>query len=323
VGSEVDLLFADDGRLRAVWRFLLGVLAAFLANFLAVGIAESVAHDRLRLLDAIYRPTTLLFLLAGFALLLISADQVHEGLLRAMGLGAVRGWVRQAALGVAIGAGLVAIAVAWIAIAGDLHVNIALSSHTLVLMAVELFILVTGAMAEELMFRGYPFHRLLEIAPAPVAVVIMSVLFAVAHAGNPHASRMAMVNTFAIAVLLSVAYLRTRALWLPWGIHFAWNTALGMVFGLPVSGLTDFAVIVRTRAVGPRWVTGGAYGIEGSVVGTVVILLGFVPLVWLTRKWAGGPVSQNAGETGVGQPQPRKWDEQDSPDQNSAGRIQM
>ncbi|MBZ5630038.1 MAG: CPBP family intramembrane metalloprotease [Acidobacteriia bacterium] len=305
---------SDDGRLRPVWRFLLGALAAFVANFLAIGIAESASHGRGRLLEAIYRPTTLLLLLAAFALLLIAVDQVHEGLPRAMGLGRFSGWLRQAGLGMAIGTASVCVAVAWIAAAGDLAVKVGFGAHTLTLALAVLFTLATGAMAEETMFRGYPFHRLLEAAPAPVAVVIMSALFAAAHGGNPHASKLAMVNTFAISVLLCVAYLRTRALWLPWGIHFAWNAALGTVFGLPVSGLTEFAVIVRTQARGPRWVTGGAYGIEGSVVGTIVILLAFAPLLLLTRKYqmenphsvspprcASGQAPP--GETRVGQPQ--------------------
>ncbi|MBZ5567843.1 MAG: CPBP family intramembrane metalloprotease [Acidobacteriia bacterium] len=302
---------SDDGRLRPAWRFLLGALAAFVANFLAIGVAESAAHGRLRLLEAVYRSTTLLLLLAAFALLLIAADQVHEGLLRAMGLGRFPGWLRQAGLGMAMGTALVCVAVAWIAATADLAVKVDLGARTLTLAMAELFILATGAMAEEMMFRGYPFHRLLEAAPAPLAVVVMSALFAAAHGANPHASKLAMVNTFAISVLLCVAYLRTRALWLPWGIHFAWNTVLGTVFGLPVSGLTDFAVIVKTRARGPRWVTGGAYGIEGSVVGAIVILLGFIPVLLLTRKDAAALAH------------PGHWDEQGSPDPSSTGRIQM
>ena len=95
-----------------------------------------------------------------------------------------------------------------------------------------------------------------------------------------------------IFLLLLFIVPRTGALWMSWGIHFAWNTALGLVFGLPVSGLTDFAVILRTRASGPRWVTGGAYGIEGSVVGTVVILLGFIPVILLTRRCTRGRVGE-------------------------------
>jgi hypothetical protein len=199
-----------------------------------------------------------------------------------------------------------------------------------------LFILATAAMGEELMFRGYPFQRLLEATGPVIAVVIMSFLFAIAHGGNPHASRLAMVNTFAIGTLLCIAYLRTRALWMPWGIHFAWNAVLGLVFGLPVSGLTDFAVVVKARASGPRWITGGAYGIEGSVVGTIVIVLGFIPVVLLTRgRTSAGqqlppehsyPVSAPPGDTGQAnvQPdvaQPGEWEQNES-DQHSPRRIQ-
>ena len=68
-------------------------------------------------------------------------------------------------------------------------------------------------------------------------------------------------------VLLAAAYLRSRALWLPWGIHLAWNAVLGVGFGLPVSGLTQFAVVVQGTAQGPEWLTGGGYGLEASVVG--------------------------------------------------------
>ena len=284
----MSLWLDNQGRVRPGWRFLLGVVVAVIANFIAIGVAGPLSHGAARLLEALYRPLTLILLLGGYLLLLMSADQVHERLFYAMGLGKFSGWFRQALWGIAIGTALTVVAVLGIAISGDLRtVSFSISKHALGLALVELFILSTAAMGEEMMFRGYPFHRLAEAVGPVLAVVVMSLLFGFAHRGNPHTSSLAMVNTCAIGALLSTAYLRTGALWMPWGIHFAWNTALGLVFGLPVSGLTDFAVILRTRASGPRWVTGGAYGIEGSVVGTIVILLGFIPVVLLTRKCAG------------------------------------
>jgi membrane protease YdiL (CAAX protease family) len=280
----VTLWHDDQGRLRPGWCFLLGIIVALIANYIAIGVAGPLSHRSTKLLELIYRPLTTVLLLAGYALLLMSADRVHERLLAAMGLGRFPAWVRQAAWGLAIGASLVTLAVVWIVVFGDLSaVTLTISSRTLGFAAGELFVLAAAAMGEELMFRGYPFQRLLEATGPVVAVIVMSSLFAFAHGGNPHASKLAIVNTFAIGALLCVAYLRTGALWMPWGIHFAWNTALGLVFGLPVSGLTEFAVLVRTRATGPLWVTGGAYGIEGSAVGTIVIVLGFVPVLLLTR----------------------------------------
>ena len=88
-----------------------------------------------------------------------------------------------------------------------------------------------------------------------------------------------LVNTVAIGILLSIVYLRTRALWLPWGFHFAWNTVLGLVLGLPVSGLRLFNVAVHGAASGPKWLTGGSYGIEASAPGALAIGVGLL-IAW-------------------------------------------
>ena len=94
-------------------------------------------------------------------------------------------------------------------------------------------VVIFGALAEELMFRGYPFQRLVEgIGPTGV-IFVFSVLFGVVHLSNPGETVWGLINTVAIGVLLSVAYLRTHALWLPWGIHFAWNGTLGLILDCP------------------------------------------------------------------------------------------
>jgi hypothetical protein len=88
-----------------------------------------------------------------------------------------------------------------------------------------------------------------------------------------------LINTVLIGVLLSIAYLRTRALWLPWGIHLGWNTTLGLLFGLPVSGIRLFNVVIRTSVTGPRWLTGGDYGLEASLPCVLTLVVGIVA-VW-------------------------------------------
>jgi hypothetical protein len=112
----------------------------------------------------------------------------------------------------------------------------------------------------------------------------------VLHLLNPAAGRWGIANTILIGILLSVAYLRTRALWLPWGIHFGWNTTLGFLFGLPVSGFRFFNVVRHTDATGPTWLTGGSYGVEASATGTVVIALGLLLVSVLPLKKLPQPV---------------------------------
>jgi hypothetical protein len=83
-----------------------------------------------------------------------------------------------------------------------------------------------------------------------------------------------------------VAYLRTRALWVCWGWHFAWNASMCVLFGLPVSGITQFSPVIQSNTVGPVWMTGGDYGPEASAVTAIVILIGIFVVYRTTRKLA-------------------------------------
>jgi membrane protease YdiL (CAAX protease family) len=86
-------------------------------------------------------------------------------------------------------------------------------------------------------------------------------------------------------VLLAFGYLRSRSLWLPLGIHFGWNFALGFMFGLPVSGMSEFAVVVRGSTSGRPWLTGGAYGVENSALAAVLLLLSFPVVFWAGSRF--------------------------------------
>lgn len=280
----MNLWMAQDGRLRAGWRALAGCTVAYLANRLAIVLAVTAPVNRPRLFEAIYRPSAMLLVMAGFSLLLIVLDGVEGNPLPAMGLDAGLCRLRQALGGVMLGGVLIGAVMPGLVAWGQLSFRLHLTSHSLALAGGELYILATGAMAEELVFRGYPLQRLMEGMGPALGVALMSLLFGAVHLANPNASALGFANTVGVGVVLSLAYVRTRSLWLPWGIHFGWNTTLGMVFGLPVSGLTDFAVLVRGTARGPQWITGGPYGIEAGVLGSGAIVLGLVGVILGTRK---------------------------------------
>jgi membrane protease YdiL (CAAX protease family) len=299
----MSILRASDGRLHAGWRFLLAVPLVVASYVAAAVLAGLVAADWGRSgFEALFRPLLMGFAAAAFCTLLFVADRVPERLLAAQGLPR-RGAGRDAALGVAIGAGMVGFAGLVVVLLGDLTLNVTLSAQTLLLALLQLWILATGAMAEEVMFRGYPFQRLTEAVGAIGATVLLSVMFAALHLSNPHAALWSwgFLNTAAVGVVLAVAYLRTRSLWLPWGIHFAWNFALGVGLGLPVSGLTQFAVVVEGEASGPEWLTGGSYGLEASATGFAAILLGLAAVVLLTRRH---PARQSRTHLPEAYPQP-------------------
>jgi len=273
-------MFTDGtGRLQPFWAFIVSALLSC-AAFLGAGYtAAAIAGDHVLRFEAIFRPLLVVLLLATFSWLLTVGNHLEEHRVAAQGLPTSLGWGHQFYSGGAVGLLLVILAVIPLAVWGHLSFRTALNWQSLARVLLVLGVLLSGALAEELMFRGYPFQRLVDGIGATGAIVVFSVLFGVVHLSNPAASPWGLINTIAIGVLLAVAYLRTRALWLPWGIHFAWNAAIGLFLGLPVSGLRLFNVAVHATAQGPKWLTGGNYGIEASAPGAIAILVGLV-IIW-------------------------------------------
>lgn len=269
----------STGRLHPVWAFVVSALFSVLAFLVAGYAAGAIAGDRVLLLEAIFRPLLALLLIALFVWMLTAADHVEGHYFAALGLPRAKGWLKQFTFGCLFAFGLALLAVVPIEIWGHTSTRFRLSLHTLPRVGAVLLILLLGALAEELMFRGYPFQHLEQGIGAIGAIAVFSVMFGAVHLANPGASLWGLINTILIGVLLSISYLRTRALWLPWGIHFGWNFALGVLFGLPVSGLRLFNVVVRTAVSGPNWVTGGSYGVEASATAVVIVLMGIV-MVW-------------------------------------------
>ena len=274
-------MFTDsEGRLRPAWAFVLSAILSCAAFVVTGYLAAALAGDHVLRFEAIFRPLLAALLLAGFSWLLTVANHVESHRIAAQGLPLTPGWARQFALGGAIGASLVLVSVIPIVILGRLNFRTTVSSHSLARAALVIFVVLAGALAEELMFRGYPFQRLVEATGAARAIVVCSILFGAVHLMNPGASIWGLINTIVIGIFLALAYLRTRALWLPWGFHFAWNLTMGLLIGLPVSGFRLFNVVVHGTATGPKWLTGGSYGIEASATGALAIGIALV-IVWL------------------------------------------
>jgi membrane protease YdiL (CAAX protease family) len=238
----------------AIVRFLLSVVLVAVINVFVPMACYSVLGDHVIVADAIYRWLGTALLIGGFLFFTRVLDQVEEDPWIYIGLPRVQGAVRQSTLGFVIGGLVVSIAVSAIAIVGTFEIHPAPNGHTVTRSLLITMLLLGGAMLKELMFRGYPFQRLIDSIGVPAAILVLSAFFGAVHLGNPNAGGLwswGFFNTLAVGILLAVAYLKTRALWFPFGIHFGWNFLLGVIFGLPVSGIRDFSVIVRGAAHGP------------------------------------------------------------------------
>lgn len=129
---------------------------------------------------------------------------------------------------------------------------------------------ISAGFVEEFLFRGILFRWIEEFGGSWAALFITSALFGLAHIGNDNAT---WFSSFTIAVeaglMLGGAYMLTRSLWVPIGIHFGWNVTQGLVWDVPVSG-NDVDGLVDARLVGDPLISGGAFGLEASVIALVV-----------------------------------------------------
>lgn len=140
------------------------------------------------------------------------------------------------------------------------------------------------AISEELVFRGILFRWIEELGGSWTALFLTSSFFGAAHLFNPSSSWVAAAGiAFEAGVMLGAAYMLTRSLWLPMGIHASWNFTQGEVFDIPVSGL-PVEGLVSARLAGPSLLTGGGFGLEASVIAMVPATLFGLCLLWLAIR---------------------------------------
>jgi membrane protease YdiL (CAAX protease family) len=152
--------------------------------------------------------------------------------------------------------------------------------------------LLLAALAEELAFRGYPLRRLADaIGPVP-AMLLLAVLFGLAHAKNPSATVLSTVNVALAAIWLSFAFFSVGGMALAWGLHFGWNAGLSLLFDAPVSGYMFRVPAVEWTPGRQAWVDGGSFGPEGGIVTTIVLIAGTLAVIgarWKQpRTWLAG-----------------------------------
>ncbi len=287
----------DFGRLRSGWRVVIFV-AAFIAISLILTTVLRVAYV-IALQITSTRPQSQFVAEMIFRLSLLGAAlgagyfcaRFLEGLpWRSLGLTFHARWLRDLLIGSAVGFGSLVVAVA-IAIKG-LGFSFSYDGAPSILpsMIGSAVLLFVAALAEEAMFRGYGLQTLSRAKLAWLGVLLTSVPFGLVHLGNPNVvPGVTFANTALAGIWLAAAYLRTRSLWLPLGVHWMWNWALGAFFGLPISGIRLVShPLLEAQDSGPKWLTGGSYGIEGGVACTLALII-FTAFLWRTSLLSATP----------------------------------
>ena len=256
---------------RLLWT---GVLA-FLAGRVLRWIAPAVARASNITLTGAVRNAVMTVLIFTVALWLFERKRPKDA-----GLGAAAA-LPETARGFLIGAALLTAVTGVLALTGSYQIvgwaplpegttrAALLGRMVLLFLAVGIF--------EEVAVRGILFRQLEQAIGTWLAIVVSALFFGFGHRGNPNAT---WVSSVAIAIeagaLLAAVYVATRSLWIPIGLHWAWNLFEGPVWGSRVSG-NDIAVLADARFPGRDVLTGGAFGPEA---GLPAMVLGTALGVW-------------------------------------------
>ena len=130
---------------------------------------------------------------------------------------------------------------------------------------------------EEVATRGWLLTRIAARTNLPFAIAISSSLFGILHMGNAGVTFLSVLNIILDGVLAGLLFIYTDSIWLVVAQHGTWNYVQGNLLGFQVSGTgADASIFSFTMGSGPDWLTGGAFGAEGSIITTLVLLLSLV-----------------------------------------------
>ena len=198
---------------------------------------------------------------------------------------AMPGMARELGRGLLLGAGLVCLTFAVLAVLGVYQLSGVNAVHAMLLLPLAELVLV--GMAEEMMFRGILFGVTARALGSKAAIVISSLVFALAHLPNAGFSLLAIAAIVTYGVLQAALYMRTRRLWVCIGTHVGWNYCVSQVFSSAVSGHAATDGLLHGELAGNVMLTGGAFGVEASLV--TILLIGAVAAYVLRLAFASAP----------------------------------
>jgi len=270
-----------DSRFRAYIQFVLALVFYLLARIVAHRAALGLAGAAW--LPLVEHAMLVFLLLVGYAGVGFSLNgQAHP--ISAQGFPGRPEWSREAALGLAIGWSAVVLCAVIMAVGGGIAIHLSLGLRSWGWFVADAAFFALVAWGEEMVFRGYPFQRFQRAVGSVGAVLAFAVLYAFLQALEPGASRASMAVAVVFTIVLSTAYLRTRALWVSWGINFGWKATRALIFGLTVNGVSSHSPVVQGDPMGPFWLTGGGFGLDGSWL-AFFVLLAAIPVVYgVTRE---------------------------------------
>jgi membrane protease YdiL (CAAX protease family) len=184
-------------------------------------------------------------------------------------------WLKELFLGILLGSALMLIPAFLLGVFG--WVDWRWSPMNLSVLASSASLFAGVAVAEELLFRGFVFQRLISGLGMWPAQLITAAFFLLSHVNNPGMTGstkvIAGINIFLASIMFGLAFVRTKSLAMPLGLHWMANWVQGGILGLAVSGSEQSGLLKPVFGNAPVWLTGGQFGLEASLPGLLCVLI--------------------------------------------------
>ena len=268
----------------AIWGSLIGAYALMVVCQLIVAIPLGIAAGIAGVMSTEVGSLVYLDLfttIGTVAAVCILAFAIHKWKKAAVGLRLDgKGW-KEYFVGILVGFGMLLAAMAPGFLFKKLTFSMAGASGILIVYLIGFAI---QSFSEEFLFRGYVMSRLSQKYNIYFVLFAQAIIFSLVHAGNDNVSILGLTNIFLIGMVFGMLVIITDNIMLASGLHFIWNYAQGCLFGINVSGISNMPTLLSCENTGSVFLTGGDFGIEGSLVTSIVSAIVCVILLPSMKK---------------------------------------
>ncbi|MEE0967952.1 MAG: type II CAAX endopeptidase family protein [Clostridia bacterium] len=192
-------------------------------------------------------------------------------------------------IGVLIGIFLLAVSVAFIVLTGNIEFQGVFKNANIPIIFLLFGGFVIQGATEEFLCRGIVLQTLKEKTSLPIAIAVSTIMFIIPHWSSLFAGEMiygviGVANLVLISIIFSLLTIRFKSIWAACGLHSFWNAILYSVFGLNLSGNDETVTAVfNMQSVGKNIWNGGEYGVEASIITTIVLSIA-AAIIWYVSR---------------------------------------
>lgn len=257
----------------------IGLITAFVLKYrLVENFAEFIRENNLFFTLVIYSTAITLVLAYIFARKFLKRSKLSLGLVDS-------NKVKSYGKGILLGFTLLSIIVLLLKLTGFAEIIRNTKAFKLKLFFIFLPAWIIQGFEEEFLLRSILMNQMAAGGKIEIAIIANSLIFSIFHLGNTGFNFMAFVNIFLVGLVFSVIFYLNGSIYTSAAAHSFWNMTMANIYGITVSGNSPTGVnLFNTKLTGPRIILGGSFGIEGSIVTSLVLLVVLIILISKIKK---------------------------------------